>query len=140
MSGAITLSRSFRPKRDARAPKGKNGVDHESSRVPRISRLMALAIYFDQLIREGVVADQADLARLGYISRARVTQIMNLLNLAPDIQEEILFLQTECHCRTGLSERLLRPTASTSDWNSQRQIWCSGKQRRHTLLNRSGRH
>ncbi len=49
---------------------------------------MALAIYFDQLISEGVVADQAEIARLGHVSRARVTQIMNLLSLAPDIQEE----------------------------------------------------
>src|SRR3712207_3152134 len=31
-------------------------------------------------------------ARLGHVTRARVTQIMNLLNLAPDIQEAILFL------------------------------------------------
>jgi hypothetical protein len=61
-------------------------------RVPRVSRLMALAIRFDQLIRAGVVADQAELARLGHVTRARLTQIMNLLCLAPDIQEAILFL------------------------------------------------
>jgi hypothetical protein len=38
------------------------------------------------------VTDYADLARLGHVTRARVTQIMNLLNLAPDIQEELVFL------------------------------------------------
>jgi hypothetical protein len=43
------------------------------------------------LIQQGVVKDYADLARLGQVSRARITQIMNLLNLAPDIQEPILF-------------------------------------------------
>jgi len=53
---------------------------------------MALAIYFDQLISEGVVADQVEIARLGHVSRAQVTQIMNLLNLAPDIQEHVLHL------------------------------------------------
>jgi hypothetical protein len=53
---------------------------------------MAPAIRFDGLLRQGVVADQADLARLGHVSRARVTQIMNLLQLAPDIQEQVLFL------------------------------------------------
>ena len=53
---------------------------------------MALAIRFDGLIRDGVVADQAELARLGHVTRARVTQIMNLLQLAPDIQEALLFL------------------------------------------------
>lgn len=50
-----------------------------TGRVPRVSRLMALAIRLDQLIRDGVVADQAELARLGHVSRARLTQIMNLL-------------------------------------------------------------
>jgi hypothetical protein len=61
-------------------------------RVPRISRLMALAIRFEGLLHAGEVADYAELARLGHVTRARVTQIMNLLNLAPDIQEAILFL------------------------------------------------
>ena len=61
-------------------------------RVPRVSRLMALAIRLDQMIRDGVVTDQAELARLGHVSRARLTQIMNLLGLAPDIQEAILHL------------------------------------------------
>src|SRR5690349_9864793 len=61
-------------------------------RIPRISRLMALAIKFDQMIRDGVVADYAELARLGHVTRARMTQIMNLLNLAPDIQVALLFL------------------------------------------------
>ena len=46
---------------------------------------MALAIRFDELIRAGVVADYADLPRLGQVTRARVTRVMNLLNLAPDI-------------------------------------------------------
>src|ERR687891_1692780 len=61
-------------------------------RVARISKLMALAIKVDELIRSGVLRDYADLARLGKISRARATQLMNLLNLAPDLQESLLFL------------------------------------------------
>jgi len=62
-------------------------------RIPRISRYMALAIHFEDLIRQGVVTDYADLARLGHVTRARVTQIMNLRLLAPEIQEELLFLE-----------------------------------------------
>ncbi|HBN76407.1 MAG TPA: hypothetical protein DD473_11435, partial [Planctomycetaceae bacterium] len=50
-------------------------------RLPRVTKLMALAIRFDQLIRDGDVNDYAELARLGHVSRARMTQIMNLLNL-----------------------------------------------------------
>lgn len=74
--------------------------------VPRVSRLMALAIHFDGLIREGVVRDYADLARLGGVSRARITQIMNLLNLPPWKQEELLFL--EGAGRAGVTEREMR--------------------------------
>ncbi len=62
-------------------------------RIPRISRYMALAIHFEDLIRQGIITDYADLARLGHVSRARVTQIMNLRLLAPELQEELLFLE-----------------------------------------------
>ena len=62
-----------------------------SGRIPRVARLMALAIRFDQLIRDGVVNDYAELARLSHVSRARISQIMNLLSLDPDLQEAILF-------------------------------------------------
>jgi hypothetical protein len=47
-------------------------------RVPRVARLMALAIKLDGLVRTGVVRDYAALARLGRVTRARVTQVMNL--------------------------------------------------------------
>ncbi len=48
---------------------------------------MTFASRMDQLIRDSVVTDQAELARVGHVSRASLTQIMNLLNLAPGIQE-----------------------------------------------------
>jgi len=71
---------------------GEEGGSAPTGVVPRVSRLMALAIRFEQLIRDGVVPDYAALARLGHVTRARMTQLMNLLNLAPEIQEGILFL------------------------------------------------
>src|SRR5262245_57819311 len=73
-------------------PAGDAAKETQAGRVPRVSRLMALAIRIDGLIRSGVVTDQAELARLGLVTRARLTQIMNLLCLAPDIQDQILFL------------------------------------------------
>ena len=91
--------------------------------VPRVSRLMALAIRFDQLIRDGVVADQAELARLGHVTRARVTQIMNLLNLAPDIQEALLSLPSVETGRDVITERDLRQIAAIPDWRKQRIGW-----------------
>src|SRR5690242_18906811 len=62
-----------------------------AGRVPRVARLLALAIRLEQLVQAGVIANYAALAKLGHVSRARVTQIQNLLLLAPDIQEALLF-------------------------------------------------
>src|SRR5687768_9550205 len=89
------------------------------SRIPRVARLMGLAIRFDELIRDGVVKDQAELASLGQVSRARVTQIMDLLNLAPEIQA-ILLTPGEV---LDLSERQLRPIAALACWEDQRRLW-----------------
>jgi len=92
-------------------------------RTPRISKLMALALRFDRLISEGEITDQAELARLGQVSRARVTQIMNLLLLAPGIQEEILFLPRTLSGRDLIRERHIRPITSALDWRKQRRMW-----------------
>jgi hypothetical protein len=56
-------------------------------RVPRVTRLLSLALRFDGLVRAGLIADYATLAELGHVSRARISQIMNLLVLAPDNPE-----------------------------------------------------
>src|SRR5690349_5256831 len=58
-----------------------------TGRPSRIACLLALAHRFEELVRSGTVKDYAELARLGHITRARVSQIINLLNLAPEIQE-----------------------------------------------------
>ena len=94
-----------------------------ASRVPRISRLMALAIKMEQLVQEGHVHDYTELARVGHVSRARVTQIMNLNLLAPDIQEEILFLPRTKRGRDPIREHAVRPIAATLDWGKQRRMW-----------------
>jgi len=94
-----------------------------AGRVPRVSRLMALAIRFDRLLEEGAVADQAELARLGLVTRARVTQIMNLLHLAPDIQEAVLCLPRVTEGRDPITERDLRPIAAIVVWQEQRGWW-----------------
>jgi hypothetical protein len=91
--------------------------------VPRVAKLLALAIRFDQLVSDGVVANYAELTRLGRVSRARVTQIANLLNLAPDIQEEILFLPPAEPGRAVLTEKQIRRVAAELDWRKQRRMW-----------------
>src|ERR1700731_1066800 len=61
-----------------------------NGRVPRVTQVMALAIQFQDMIQRGEAQDYADLARLGCITRERMSQIMELVWLAPDIQQEIL--------------------------------------------------
>lgn len=92
-------------------------------RVPRLSRLMALAIRFDDLVRSGAVGDFSELASLSHVTRARVSQIVNLLNLAPDIQEAILFLPFVQGDRDAISERQVRTIACETNWEQQREMW-----------------
>ncbi len=94
-----------------------------AGRIPRVARLMALAIRFDGLIAEGAISDQAELARIGHVTRARVTQIMNLLHLASDLQEQVLFLPRVTVGRDRISERALRPIAAEIRWDRQREMW-----------------
>lgn len=92
-------------------------------RVPRVTKLMALALRFEQLVHDGVVADYAELARLGRVTRARMTQITNLLNLSPCLQEAILFLPRVTEGRDSITERDLRAIVAVPDWRKQRQMW-----------------
>ena len=87
------------------------------AQIPRVTRLMALAIKFQDMVDRGEVHDYADIARLGYVSRARMTQIMNLLLLAPDLQEQLLFFPTE----TSIQERHLRSHVKLANWHDQRE-------------------
>jgi hypothetical protein len=86
---------------------------------------MALALKFEGLVRDGVVADYAELARLGRVTRARVTQVMNLTLLAPDIQGALLFLPPVQEGRDPLVLRDLQPLAAVSDWRKQRKMWAA---------------
>lgn len=118
-----TIRRKLRPQRERRPRREQVKNPRTVGRVPRVTRLMALAIRLEELIQSGQVADQAELARVGHVTRARLTQIMNLLQLAPDIQEEILFLPLTERGRDTVTERELRPIAGTSKWEWQRQEW-----------------
>lgn len=93
------------------------------NRVPRVARLMALAIHFDGMLRKGVVADQSELARICDVTQPRITQIMNLLHLAPDIQEELLFMPATVDGRDLIHEHMLRSITRVAGWNTQRHQW-----------------
>ena len=110
--------RSFRPAASTTPPPSL-----PRGRVPRVSRLLALALRLDELVRAGVIADYATLAELAHVSRARISQITNLLVLAPDIQEALLFLPRTEHGRDPIRLRQLQPLTRIADWGEQRQRW-----------------
>ena len=91
-------------------------------RTPRIAKLMALAIRFEGLIADGTVSDYSELAELAQVSRARITQIMNLLLLAPDIQERVLFLPQVESGRDALTLAELQSVALEVNWKRQRGV------------------
>ena len=74
-------------------------------------------------VRQGVVRDQTELARLAKVTQPRMTQILNLLHLAPDIQEELLHLPRVKIGKDPITERDLRPIAAEVDWGRQRELW-----------------
>ena len=69
------------------------------------------------------MADYAELALLGHVTRARITQIAALLNLAPDIIEAILVLESVERGKDPITERDLRPIVAIVDWKKQRILW-----------------
>ena len=126
MSGKLTIERRFHvtTRRDGRKCL-VNGQAQEKpvGRVPRIARLLALAHRCRDLIRDGVIINQSELAHYGQISTTRMTQIMWLDNLCPDIQEEILELPRTVQGRDAVLEKHVRPIAKTNDWREQRKMW-----------------
>jgi len=81
----------FRLHATGRGRKGQEATSPSGAgRLPRITQVMALAIQFQDMIQRGEARDYADLARLGCLTRERMSQIMELVWLASDIQEEIL--------------------------------------------------
>ena len=94
-----------------------------AGRVSRISRLVALAHHCYRLVQTGAIINQSELAHFGQISTTRMTQIMWLDKIAPDIQEEIVFLPRITQGRDAIKEADIRPVAKTLDWNKQRQMW-----------------
>jgi hypothetical protein len=105
------------------------GVRHATAdassqgRIPRVSRLMALAIKFQRLVSQGVVRNYRELAEAGHVSRARFCHIMMLANLAPTIQEALLFLPKTIRGRDSIAERQLRTIAGTIDWQKQMDLF-----------------
>src|SRR5260370_11123538 len=129
MNQPLTIKRMVHFNRQAHGRRRLNAGRQQTSEpwpsggVPRVARLVAVAIRFEQQVRTGVLASYSELAALGHVTRARVSQIMNLVNLAPDVQEAILYLPPTERGRDALILRDLQPIASVLDWRKQRVLW-----------------
>ena len=98
-------------------------VSPAPGRLPRVTQVLALAIHFHEMLRHGEAKDYADLARLGGLCRERVSQIMRLIYLAPDIQVELLYLPPTTTGRFPISETSMRKIAGLLSWSDQRERW-----------------
>jgi hypothetical protein len=93
--------------------------------------VLALAVHFQDMIQRGEARDYSDLARLGCITRERMSQIMELIWLAPDIQQEILEFPPNKTGRFPISEVAARRIAARLDWIEQLELWRKLKQDCH---------
>lgn len=124
----ITVTRKIQMSRTANsrrriAPKPANETCKPKGRVPRVARLMALAIRLERMLQSGEVTDMTELARIGNVTQPRMSQILNLNMLAPEIQEELLSLPAIDVGKPAIHEKLLRPITIEVDWAVQRQLW-----------------
>jgi ParB-like chromosome segregation protein Spo0J len=85
----------------------------------RVARELALAHALQARLDAGEFRDHADMARALGFTRARVSQIMDLLLLAPDIQEEVLFADYA----TRVTGHALRALVRRPCWDDQRREW-----------------
>src|SRR2546430_1594382 len=121
MSQSMTIQCPFHIGTRARGRKQLNAGEAPTpacapGRVPRVAKLLALAHRFETLLREGAVTTYAELARLGQVTPARISQILALLNLAPDIQEAVLFLPRTQRGRDFVGMHDLLPITTVLDW------------------------
>jgi hypothetical protein len=99
----------------------------KARRIPAVTRAMALAISYQQLAQERHIRGYKELVKLSRISRPRLSQILMLTNLAPVIQEELLFLPHTVSSPERITEKQLRSIATRIDWREQialfRSLW-----------------
>ncbi len=88
----------------------------KNTEVPRVTRLLALAHQWNGMIERGEIENQAEIARRLGLTRARVTQIMELRWLCPAFQNRLL-VGVESTC--SKSEKSYRRISRSIEWNDQ---------------------
>jgi len=119
----LNLTRQAHGRRRVAAAKPTEKPTVKPGRTPRISRLMTLAVRLERMLQTGEVDNLTELARLGHVTQPRMSQILNLTLLAPDTQEELLFLPRVTTGKPTIHEKMLRPVSAETDWEKQRAMW-----------------
>jgi len=114
----LSLNKTHRGRRRIE-PRPEEQPVKPTSSVPRISRLMALAIKYQGMLDRGEVAGITELARLCRVTQPRMTQILNLNLLSPSIQELLLHLPPHSSGKQAIHEKKLRAVCSETDWCTQ---------------------
>lgn len=127
-SGSVEIRFRLHPGADPKQPTAFTGA---TGSFPRVTQIMALALHFEAMIDRGEAEDYADLARLGGVSRERISQIMKFLWLAPDIQQELIYLPPTSAGRYPLSETAVRKISQILSWAEQRLAWMELKGSHH---------
>ncbi len=109
---AITLKYRVRFGKEPERPSSAQAIG-DSKRVSRVARTLALAYHIERLVESGELEDYAEAARILRVTRARMTQVMNLLSLSAEIQESLLSGKLQ------VSARRLRELGGNPHWESQ---------------------
>jgi hypothetical protein len=133
MNKIAPLEIQFQLRRKPGATIDERAARPVAGRFPHVTRALALAIHLDNLIRQGGARDYADIGRLSCLCRERVSQIMRLNYLAPDIQVELLYLPPTPTGRYPVSETAVRKIANLLSWANQRRGWATLKQKHHLI-------
>lgn len=98
-------------------------AEEEPVRRPAVVAVqLALALEWDRALTSGQLASRQAIAQETGLTRARITQLIDLTLLAPDIQEQVLFLEAVDGAEP-LGEHTLRAVLHAGTWDKQRAAW-----------------
>ena len=91
--------------------------------VPRVKRLLALAYHYDKILAENPNISQNKLASLLPITRARLTQILNLNFLSNHIKSEIMDMPNTFKGKDRISTKIVVKISQELEWDVQNEKW-----------------
>ncbi|ACY13630.1 hypothetical protein [Haliangium ochraceum] len=91
-------------------------------RPARVAQMLAFAHRVDREVERGDFESRSAAARHYGMTTGRITQLLSLLWLAPDVQEDVLFLEAIDGCEP-VSGQALEKIARIADWGEQRRGW-----------------